>query len=201
LQNLHLIEYGGQKLIDRKEEIMKIAIVLFSENGYDNTSTRELAKAAELSIAGIYYFFQNKEEILFSILNSLLNKLLKSMRSAINRDDTPQTNITRIIDHGLKEVIENKMEIGLLLKETQRLSPDQLVIIRNKEKDVFNLIKNEISRLNGEGRLKNLNLTATTFSLLAIISFSHNWYDPKGQLSTKEFVAETTELFLNGALK
>ena len=188
-------------MIDRKEQIMKIATVLFSENGYDKTSTRELAKAAELSIAGLYYFFQNKEEILFSILDLALNKLFKSVHSAINTDDNPQTNITRIIDCMVIHVVENKMEIGLISKESQQLSPEQLVIIRNKERDVFVLIRNEIRRLNKEGCLKDFNLSLLTFALLGMINYSHYWYDPKSQLSIKEFVAEATELFFNGVLK
>lgn len=188
-------------MIDRKEEITKAAAALFSENGYDNTSTRELAKAVDLSIAGLYYFFQNKEEILFTILNSSLNKFLVSIKSAVNENDHPQANITRIIDYGVKEVIENKKEISLLLKESQRLSPEQLAIIKNKEREVFMLTKNEILRLNSDGRLKEFNITFTTFSLLAIIIFSHNWFNPHGQLSTKEYISDITELFFYGILK
>ena len=187
-------------MTDRKDEIIKIATVLFSENGYDNTSIRELARNVELSVAGLYYFFQNKEEILFNILNRTLTSLLEYVQLAINKDNDPQTNITKVIDHFVKEVVDNKMEIVLLLKESQRLKPEQLAIIKKKERGVIKLIKNEISRLSNEGRLKNFNLTSTTFTLLAIINFTRYWYDPRGQLSTKEFVTETTDLFLNGVL-
>ncbi|AGL00032.1 TetR/AcrR family transcriptional regulator [Desulfoscipio gibsoniae] len=185
----------------RKEEIIKVATVLFSKNGYDNTSIRELAKACELSVAGLYYFFQNKEDILFNILNSSLDRLMQYVSSAINKNDSPQTNIKRIIDHGVQCVMESKMEIGLLLKESPRLNPEQQVIIKNNEREVIHLIRNEISRLNDEGSLKNFNLTFLAFSIWSIISFSHNWFNPEGQLSTKGFVTETTELFFNGVLK
>ena len=188
-------------MIDRNEEIIKIATVLFSEKGYDNTSTRELAKAVDLSIAGIYYFFQNKEEILFSILSSSLSKFLESVRSAINKDKDPKTNITQIIDCVVKHVVENNMEIGLLLKESRRLSPEQLVIIRNREREVFILIRNEILRLNSEGCVKDFNSSFLTFALLGMINYSHYWFDPNSQLSIEEFVAGTTELFFNGILK
>ncbi len=188
-------------MIERKEEIIKVATVLFSKNGYDNTSTRELAKAVELSIAGLYYFFINKQEILFTILDSALNRLLISIRSTINNNEKPQMNIARIIDHVVKEIVENKMEISLLLKESQRLSPEQLVIIRDKERAVLNLIRNEISRLSDEGNFKNLNLTATAFALLGMTTFAHNWFDPNGKLSVEEFIAETTEIFFRGILK
>lgn len=188
-------------MIDRYEEIIKISTVLFSNNGYDNTPTRELAKAVDLSIAGIYYFFQNKENILFTILNSSINNFSESVCSAINTDDNPKANITRIIDCLVKHVVEKKMEIGLLLKESRRLSPEHLAIIRNRERDGFILIRNEVLRLNNDGSLKELNLTFLTFALLGIINYSHYWFDPKNQLSINELVAETTELFFSGVLK
>ncbi len=187
-------------MTDRKNQIIKSATLLFSKNGYDNTSIRELAKAVDLSVAGLYYFFQNKEEILFDILNHLLTELLESVQSTISGNADAQTNITRIIERIVKEVVHNKMEIVLLLKESQRLKPDQLEIIRNKERTVINLIKGEISRLDDENRLKSLNLTSTTFALLAIINFTRYWFNPNGPLSTSEFVAETTELLFKGVL-
>lgn len=188
-------------MIERKEEIMKKATELFSEGGYDNTSTRELAKAVDLSVAGLYYFFQNKEEILFNILNQSLSRMVESVIVAVNNNDDPQTNIKRIIENLSQEVLANKMEIGLLLKESERLNPEQLLIINNKKREVFILIKKELSKLNDEGRLKNNNLTFITFALLAVINFSFHWFNPKGKLSIKDFIAETNELFFNGVLK
>lgn len=188
-------------MTQRKSQIIKAATLLFSKNGYDNTSIRELAKAVNLSVAGLYYFFQNKEEILFDILNHLLTKLLKSVRSTASDYVDAQTNITLIIEGIVKEVVDNKMEIVLLLKESRRLKPEQLVVIRNKERAVINLIKGEISRLDDENRLKNINLTSATFTLLAIINFTRYWFNPNGPLSTSEFVKETTEILFNGVLE
>jgi AcrR family transcriptional regulator len=70
-------------VVERKVQIIEEATALFYKNGYDNTSIRELSKAAELSVAGVYYFFKDKEEILFSILN----------QSIIDLNDTIKTTV------------------------------------------------------------------------------------------------------------
>ena len=51
---------------NRKELILETAQELFYRNGYDSTSVRELAKETGLSVAGVYYFFSDKEDILFT---------------------------------------------------------------------------------------------------------------------------------------
>ena len=195
-------DYGGVgKLNDRSEEIVQVATLIFSENGYDNTSTRELAKAVDLSIAGLYYFFQNKEEILFTILGSALSRFIEAVRSAINEDDQPEQNIKRIIDSLVKHVVENKKEMGLISKESSRLKPEQLAIINDKKREAYNLIRDEILRLKNDGSLKDFNVTFLTFGVLGIINYSRYWFDPANELSIEDFAAETTALIFDGALK
>lgn len=186
---------------DRSAEIVQVATLLFSENGYDNTSTRELAKTVDLSNAGLYYFFQNKEEILFTILDQALNRFVESVRSAITEEDSPQENIKRIINSLVKHVIENKKEMGLISKESGRLKPDQLAIINQKKKESYTLIRNEILRLRTDGNLKDLDETFLTFGLLGIINYAKYWFEPGHELSIEDFAAETTEVFFRGALK
>lgn len=195
-------DYGGVgKLNDRSEEIVQVATVLFSENGYDNTSTRELAKAVDLSIAGLYYFFQNKEEILFTILGSALSRFIEAVRSAINEDEKPEQNIKRIIDSLVKHVVENKKEMGLISKESSRLKPEQLAIINDKKREAYILIRDEILRLKNNGSLKDFNVTFLTFGLLGIINYAKYWFDPGNELSIEDLAAQTTDLIFNGALK
>jgi AcrR family transcriptional regulator len=93
---------------DRKEQIIEKATMLFYTNGYDNTSIRELAKATGLSVAGVYYFFKDKEEILFSILIQSINDLNDTILSAINEKDDPKKNLKRIIRKLLSHNIKQK---------------------------------------------------------------------------------------------
>lgn len=53
-----------------KERIQQVAIELFTEQGYDKTSLREIAERLEVSKAALYYHFNSKEEILQSIVES-----------------------------------------------------------------------------------------------------------------------------------
>jgi AcrR family transcriptional regulator len=53
---------------DMKERIQQVAIELFTDQGYDKTSLREIAERLEVSKAALYYHFKSKEEILRSII-------------------------------------------------------------------------------------------------------------------------------------
>jgi AcrR family transcriptional regulator len=60
---------------DMKERIQQVAMELFTEQGYDKTSLREIAERLEVSKAALYYHFQSKEEILRSITEALVGAI------------------------------------------------------------------------------------------------------------------------------
>ena len=50
-----------------KERIMRTAAELFSEKGFNKVSIREIANAAGVNLAMIYYYFSSKDELLYSL--------------------------------------------------------------------------------------------------------------------------------------
>ncbi|MBC86902.1 MAG: hypothetical protein CL677_06950 [Bdellovibrionaceae bacterium] len=52
--------------VDTKEKILVAAEKLFSENGYEGTSLREIANLASVNLSGIAYHFDNKENLYWS---------------------------------------------------------------------------------------------------------------------------------------
>lgn len=57
------------KGIAKREEVLRAGLTVFAENGYQKTSIRELAEAANLSQAGLLHYFGSKEELLVAILD------------------------------------------------------------------------------------------------------------------------------------
>lgn len=188
-------------VLDRKKEIIKTATVLFYEQGYDNTPTRELARAAELSNAGIYYHFKDKEDILFHILSDSVQRLRDALVSAINPGNDPEQNLRQIIENLLRMVSDSKREIGLLIKESQRLNPEQIETIDNTSNDALKLVQNEIERLKEQGKLKDIDTKIAAFSIIAMTNWSFYWFNVDGPLGIPEVATEMATLFFDGILK
>lgn len=55
-----------------KQEILNAALELFSKQGYEATSTSQLADAVGIRKASLYSHFENKQAILDTLLNDLL---------------------------------------------------------------------------------------------------------------------------------
>ncbi len=50
-----------------RERILDIALELFNEKGYENTSIREIAERLGTTKAALYYYFARKQDILLEL--------------------------------------------------------------------------------------------------------------------------------------
>jgi AcrR family transcriptional regulator len=58
---------GGQAGASTRERILDVALDLFTDQGFDGTSMREIAERLHISKPAIYYHFASKEEILMAL--------------------------------------------------------------------------------------------------------------------------------------
>jgi AcrR family transcriptional regulator len=91
-----------------RNKIIKISRRLFLEQGYENTTVRQVLKKARLSTGSLYHFFKNKEEILlFSLKDALLemSSLTDSMAVKYNE---PMLRYALGIAIGTSEIFKYK---------------------------------------------------------------------------------------------
>ncbi len=53
--------------VDTRQRILNVALDLFTEQGYDGTSLRQIAEQLSITKAAIYYYFESKEDILMAL--------------------------------------------------------------------------------------------------------------------------------------
>jgi AcrR family transcriptional regulator len=75
---------------DTRQRILRVATELFSEQGYDGTSLRQLADRLGFTKAALYYHFQSKDEILEALIDpvlEMLDDLVERLEKTQNAED------------------------------------------------------------------------------------------------------------------
>ena len=67
-----------------KKQTILAALELFSKQGYDGTSTAEIAAAARVSQATVFKYFVTKENLLLEVINPVLPALFGDFFNLIN---------------------------------------------------------------------------------------------------------------------
>jgi AcrR family transcriptional regulator len=81
-----------QNTEDRQETILSVALKLFTERGYFNTSVHDIQKQAQVSIGSIYHHFANKEAIAKALfvhieerMNGVITEIMRENNTAHDR--------------------------------------------------------------------------------------------------------------------
>jgi AcrR family transcriptional regulator len=72
----------------RKQQILDAARQLLFKKGIQSTSINQIARTAELGVGTIYFYFQSKEEIFYSLQEEGLDLLFRQIE-AIGRTSIP----------------------------------------------------------------------------------------------------------------
>jgi len=82
---------------DKRNEITAAAEKMFSENGFEATSTRDIAAAANVNIAMISYYFGSKEHLLEEIIDARLADLKIDKNDVVKEGYEPEQQLEEYI--------------------------------------------------------------------------------------------------------
>lgn len=84
----------------KKEDLVKQALALFMEHGYENVTISKLIKELNISKGALYHYFESKEEILDSVIEYLISKDEKEIEAMVNRNASATEKLIQCIHLG-----------------------------------------------------------------------------------------------------
>lgn len=185
---------------DRAGAIYRMAAQMIYEKGFDATSMNEIAEAVQLTKPGLYYYVKGKKELLFSIMNFAMDLLdVEVVAVAKQHADSLERLLTIVRRHAWL-LTQATGAIAILIDETRGLSEDQRIRITARKRSYFDFIRETLDRLKAEGRLRRVDSTTATFSLLGQIMWLARWFQDGGRLGRDQVVNDITEIALGGVL-
>ena len=96
---------GSAEHLSTRKRILDIALELFTTQGYDKTSMREIAARMGFSKPAIYYHFASKEDILMA-LHLRLHEFGRNAVSTVQRDEASPRVWMALLDRLIDQILE-----------------------------------------------------------------------------------------------
>jgi AcrR family transcriptional regulator len=196
----NLAKATKSKVSDRREEIVSVATQLFYEYGFQKATMRGICRKIGCTQAALYYHFRNKEEILYTIIERSSSDLLLLLRSCFSENKDPVEKLKNAIYQHILSIKHAREGAKIIIEDKRFLGDDLNRLVKEKEKAIFYLYKNQLEDLQKRGRIKKCNLTVATFSILGTINWLYHWYRPDRGLSLEALAAELIDIPLHGLL-
>lgn len=117
-----------------KEKILNTALELFCQKGYYKISTNEIARAANISIGNLYFYFPNKETIFLEILEQYHQSFQKIHNSFLHEIENSSENPKEFLRKLIEMIIENHESSRELNREIQIQSFSNTIVADVLEK-------------------------------------------------------------------
>jgi AcrR family transcriptional regulator len=181
----------------RRAEILKSAAAAFRRRGYHGASVEEIADALRMTKGSLYYYFKNKEEILFFCHDWSLDLLLAALAEAEREDERPDARLRRLIVAFVHMILDELHGTALTL-DPQALSPPLLRKVIRKRDQFDRGLRRILQQGMSEGVFAPGDPKLLSFAILGAVNWITRWFDPRGASTSQEIADRFADYLVNG---
>ncbi len=178
----------------KREEILGVASQVFAAKGYHQASMRDIARQADSSLAGLYYYAPSKADLLLAISVDAFDTVLAGAEAAVAQAQTPEQQLAGIVSSHLGYFAAHLDQMKVLSHEAEALPGPTRQAIAERKRRYVRLVDGVLRRLAGDAT-KNRRLE--TFILFGMMNWLYTWYKP-GETDIERISQTIAALFLHG---
>jgi TetR/AcrR family transcriptional regulator len=181
----------------RRLEILRRAADVFRRKGYHGAGMREIAEGLGLAPGALYYYFPSKDDLLFSVQDGTLRRLLAGARRIAASGGTAAERLRALVAFHLEQTLE-EMGGTAAHVEFRALPPARWrEVVRRR--DAYEGVVRRVVRAGAkDGSLRPVDARLATWALLGALNWTVVWWRPEGRWSAADLARAFGDLFLGG---
>lgn len=184
-----------------QDEILASAACLFAEKGFRAITINDIAASLGYTKSVVYYYFKNKNEILWQIFNRMHEQYQQTLVQIMSENLRPDEALNRILYHHALHVMQQKDWTAIYFRDESELEPDQQVVMRKRKREYDALIESVYQQGIDEEIFKPMPSHIAVSGFMGMCNWLHTWFNDKGQLSAEEIAGHYCELMSGGYLR
>jgi AcrR family transcriptional regulator len=183
----------------RIDGIVTAAGEVIARRGFHQASIRAIARAAGLSLAGLYHYVSGKDELLFLVLGRALERLLAALDRAEDAARTPEERLRALVGTHLAFAFAEPAALRIINRDWELLAGARRREIAARRAEYLRRGMAILRGLDPHGRTPD-ELYAATNLLLGMLNGVATRPFLRAPTDTRALAAEITALFLHGFL-
>jgi AcrR family transcriptional regulator len=186
---------------ERLNHILEATTDLMARVGYEKASMRAVARAAGVSLAGLYHYFDCKEKMLFLIQFRTFSSLVNNLREKLHGVADPVEELRIMVRAHVGYFAANMAALKVCSHELDSLNGEAYDEARHLRREYYDLTRAIVDRL-FEARAPGsaVDRHVATMSLFGMLNWLYRWYDPKRDRSPTAMANQLAAQFLHGVL-
>ena len=180
-------------------QILQSAAAAFRKLGYHGATVQQIAAALRMKKGNLYYYFRNKEEILFACHQYSLDRIIGLLDEIAKSDDGPEAKLRRLIVAFVHTILDELHGTTLFI-DLEALAPAHLKTIIAGRDRVDRGMRQIIAEGVASGTFEGRDAKLMSFAILGAVNWIPRWFKVEGPSSSQE-IADRFADFLVAGLK
>ncbi|MFZ0137239.1 MAG: TetR/AcrR family transcriptional regulator [Candidatus Sulfotelmatobacter sp.] len=180
-------------------QILTHATDVFCEKGYEGASMRDLSRASGMSLAGLYYYFESKERLLFLIQKHTFTTIVQRLKSRLEGVSDPEQQIRIFILNHLEYFLVNPASMKVLSHEAEALKngfASEVAAIKREYYRICVGLLDELKRVRG----LRFSTRIAVLSLFGMMNWIYTWHNSRIDADAEQLASEMSDIFLRGVM-
>jgi TetR/AcrR family transcriptional regulator, cholesterol catabolism regulator len=196
------------KRFDRRlAEILDYATEVFAEKGYEGASMRDLSRRSGISLAGLYYYFESKEKLLYFIQQHTFRTIMERLRTRLATSNDPETRIRIFVHNHVDYSVAKQKAMKVLSHEDDILKNgygSELAAIKREYYRICVGLVDDLVKADGlkpagpNAESEGINTRTAVMGLFGMMNWLYTWYRPRVDPDAEVLAREFGDIFLSG---
>jgi len=191
---------GGSRAVRRKLEILRGAAAAFRDRGYAGSSVRDIARRLGMTPGNLYYYFRNKQEILYFCQDYSLDVLLREARLIARGEAAADEKVRALI----------RMQVLCMLDvlhgsaghiEFHAMPKARLARIIAKRDAYERIVRGVVADGVRSRRFAPCDPKLVTLAILGAVNWTARWYRAGGGLGPEAIAGAFSEYLVKGLMR
>jgi len=185
----------------RRDRLLAKAAELFAKKGFEATSLRDVSQALDVSLAGLYHYFDSKEELLYQVQYRTFSSLNEGQREIAALPGTPEERFRRLLIGHLGFFTAHPNELKACTYELESLQGERYLTIETLRRRYYHLFTMAVAELIGAPHAPHRETRQSrhaTLFIFGMLNWIFMWYDPDRHGPVEQIGEEMLNLLLHG---
>jgi TetR/AcrR family transcriptional regulator, cholesterol catabolism regulator len=181
----------------RLAEILNYATEVFCKKGYEGASMRDLSRESGMSLAGLYYYFESKERLLYLIQKHTFGTIVQRLKARLEGVSDPEQRIRIFILNHLEYFLANQAAMKVLSHEDEVLKNGFGTEVAAIKREYYRICVGLLDELKRERGLQ-FSTRLAVLSLFGMMNWIYTWHKPRVDADADSIAGEMGDIFLRG---
>ena len=178
-------------------DILKSAAKAFRKLGYHGATVEEIAAALHMKKGNLYYYFKNKEEILFACHQYSLDQLTQILEGVQRGTASADQKLRQLIVAFVHTILDDLHGTALLL-DLEALTPAHLKAVIARRDRFERGVREVLEEGMAAGTFAQGDPKLLAFALFGAVNWIPRWFKPQGPSTSQEIADRFADYLISG---